>query len=74
MKAIPHIGSLNQIEELAKDIQAFYKTQEITLTLGTKTFEELFSCKKSEHTLILIVAVANSLSHEKNVYGMPYYQ
>ena len=74
MTAIPHIGSLNQTEELAKAIQAFGKTKEITLMLGTQPFEELFSCKELEYNPILIVAVANTHSHEKNVCGMPYYQ
>jgi len=73
-KDISYIGSPNQTDELAKAIQDFCQTKEITLTSDTKSFAELCSCKKLKHNPILIVAVANTHSHEKNVRGMPYYQ
>ena len=74
MKAIPYIDSLNQTMELAQAMQAFYKTQDITLMLGTKPFDKLLSCKEPEIIPILIVVVATAHPHEKKVCGMPCYQ
>ena len=73
VKAIPHIVSLNQSDELANDMQDFCQTKEIALTPGGKSFVELFSCKEPEHNPILIVAVATTHPYEESVYGMPYY-
>ena len=74
VKAIPYISSLNQTTELAQAIQAFTKTQEITLMLNTKPFDELLSCKEPGYNPILIVVVGTVHPHKKEVYGMPCYQ
>ena len=58
IQVITQIRWLNQTAKLTRAIQTFCTTKEITLTRGTKSFEELLSCNEPEHNLILIVAVA----------------
>ena len=71
MKAIKFIKFFNQPTELAETIRVAYQTQGITLTLGTKQVDDVFSCKEPENNSILIVAVATVLPHEKGGVWMP---
>ena len=71
VKVIQYIESLNQPTELVEAIRVVCQTQGITLTLGTKQFDVVFSCKEPENNPILIVAVATVHPHEKGGVGMP---
>lgn len=55
-------------------MKEFCKIKKLTLTLGKKSFAELFSCKEPKHNPILIVAVANTHSKEKITRGIPNYK
>ena len=70
---IPHIRELVQTKPLVESILEFSTAKNITLMLGTKSFEELLSCKNAEATPILIVAQATKHPQEANDKEMPYY-
>ena len=71
---IPHIQELDQTAPLVASLLAFSERKNIILTLGTKLFAQILSCKDADANPILIVAEATKHARETNDTEMPYYQ
>ena len=57
---------MDRTTPLVASVRAFSEDKSIILTLGTKTFKELLSCKNADTNPILIVAEATKHDKETN--------
>ena len=64
--SIPHIREMDRTAPLVASVREFSADKSIILTPGTKTFDELLSCKNADTNPILIVAEATKHDKETN--------
>ena len=71
LQDLPHIRNLYDPNELVGAFKTLCLSKQISLELGNKTFEELFSCNDPEINPIIIVVTAQLHKFEQNNIGYP---